>query len=253
MRVLKTGLKGPDVKQWQLFLISQGLQPGQPDGDFGRGTEAATIEFQKKQGLGADGKVGMQTFGRATQLGLEAAPAEDFPAKPSFPALTSNAARQQVFGKFTFEPNPLPGNAENIAITGTWQKDNIVPVVIPQLIGVPGAPSTGRIYFHKLAAPQLQAMWAEWETAGLLDRVQSWGGAFVPRFVRGSRTVLSNHSFGTAFDINMATNGLGVEPARLGMKGCVRELVPIAHKHGVYWGGHFSRRDGMHFEVAVLK
>jgi len=28
--------------------------------------------------------------------------------------------------------------------------------------------------------------------------------------------------------------------------------VPIAHDHGFYWGGHFSRSDGMHFEVAKL-
>ena len=35
-------------------------------------------------------------------------------------------------------------------------------------------------------------------------------------------------------------------------KGCVRELVPIAHDHGFYWGGHFTRQDGMHFELARL-
>ena len=40
------------------------------------------------------------------------------------------------------------------------------------------------------------------------------------------------------------------QPALLGEKGCVRELVPIAHDHGFYWGGHFTRQDGMHFEVA---
>lgn len=72
----------------------------------------------------------------------------------------------------------------------------------------------------------------------------------MPRFVRGSRTTLSNHSWGTAFDINYAWNCLGALPALRGEKGSVRELVPIAHRHGFYWGGHFSRRDGMHFEVA---
>ncbi len=126
-------------------------------------------------------------------------------------------------------------------------------VVIPELIGVQGAPRDGKIWFHKQGTAQLTALWGAWAQAGLIDRVLVWGGAFVPRFIRGSSTVLSNHSFGTAFDINMAQNGLGLEPARLGMKGCVRELVPIANKHGFYWGGHFSRRDGMHFEIARLK
>lgn len=51
-----------------------------------------------------------------------------------------------------------------------------------------------------------------------------------------------------------AYNPLGARPALVGQKGSVRELVPIANKWGFYWGGHYSgRKDGMHFEVAVLK
>ena len=93
----------------------------------------------------------------------------------------------------------------------------------------------------------------EWEKAGLLDRIISFGGGFEPRFVRGSTTTLSNHSFGSAFDINVAWNERGHRPALVGEKGSVRELVPIAHKWGFWWGGHFSTPDGMHFEVAVLR
>lgn len=37
-----------------------------------------------------------------------------------------------------------------------------------------------------------------------------------------------------------------------GDKGSVRKLVPIANERGFYWGGRFSRRDGMHFELAQL-
>jgi hypothetical protein len=65
--------------------------------------------------------------------------------------------------------------------------------------------------------------------------------------------VLSNHAFGSAFDINAALNPLGAEPALPGTPGCVYDMVRIAHDHGFYWGGHFSkRRDGMHFEVAEV-
>ena len=74
----------------------------------------------------------------------------------------------------------------------------------------------------------------------------------MPRFVRGSRTILSNHSFGTAFDINVPWNLLGSVPALVGQKGSVRELVPIANQNGFYWGGHFPRKDGMHFSIAKL-
>jgi hypothetical protein len=36
------------------------------------------------------------------------------------------------------------------------------------------------------------------------------------------------------------------------MPGCLLDLVPAANKFGFYWGDHFTRRDGMHFEVAKL-
>lgn len=46
-------------------------------------------------------------------------------------------------------------------------------------------------------------MWNEWEKAGLLDRILSFGGGFEPRFVRGSTTTLSNHSFGFRHSTSM--------------------------------------------------
>jgi len=73
-----------------------------------------------------------------------------------------------------------------------------------------------------------------------------------PRFIRGSRSILSNHAWYTAFDINYRWNMLGETPADIGEKGSVKELVPIAHDFGFYWGGHFRRRDGMHFEAAKV-
>jgi D-alanyl-D-alanine carboxypeptidase len=76
---------------------------------------------------------------------------------------------------------------------------------------------------------------------------------FEPRFVRGSTATLSNHSFGSAFDINSKWNERGHRPALVGEKGSTLELVPIAHKWGFWWGGHFTTPDGMHFEVAVVK
>ncbi len=109
------------------------------------------------------------------------------------------------------------------------------------------------VSFHKKGADALVAMFAAWEKAGLIGLILTWEGSFVPRFVRGSTRTLSNHAFGTAFDINAKWNAMGSRPALVGEKGCTRELVPIAHDHGFYWGGHFGRPDGMHFEVAEVK
>jgi hypothetical protein len=166
--------------------------------------------------------------------------------------LVGTAERQRLFGTFTFVADPKPGNKENIRITNDWPEKNIVKVSIP-VKSVLGRNGPLEFEFHRLAADQLIAMWLEWEKEGLLDRILTFDGSFVPRFIRRSTSILSNHAFGTAFDINAQFNPLGQEPAEMGAKGCVRELVPIANRFGFAWGGHFNKRpDGMHFEVARI-
>lgn len=261
-RVLRRGARGDDVEQWQLFLIGQELDPGTADGAFGAATLTATVEFQKKNSLDADGVVGRGTLTRALSLGFGSLDDPDdqdekgpnWPPPPDFRPLTSTTARQGLFGAFRFTASPQPGNREAITLLGDWEAENIVSVTIPQLKGVKGAPSSGTIRCHRLVKDQLAALFAAWERAGVLDRILTWGGSFVPRFIRGSDTTLSNHSFGSAFDINAQWNGFGAEPALVGRKGSVRELVEIANDHGFYWGGHYRRRrDGMHFEVSSIK
>jgi len=75
-----------------------------------------------------------------------------------------------------------------------------------------------------------------------------WGYAF--RKVRGSDSVTSNHSSGTAIDINATDHPLG----RVGT--FPAEQVPmiraLAKKYGLRWGGDYrTRKDEMHFEIAV--
>ena len=261
MRVLRKGMTGDDIERWQFFLVGQNHQL-EVNGNFGNDTFNATSAFQTENHLDVDGAVGPETLGRAMSLGLDpledaAAPANSgaaFPPRPNFNPLISTADRQNLFGKFDFVAAPVPSNPENIRILGTWEQDNIVRVQLPQLVGVQGAPHDGGVRFHKKAANQLVALWKAWEDAGFLDRVLTWDGSFVPRFIRGSRTVLSNHAFGTAFDINAALNPRGTRPLLVGKKGSVRELVTIANDHGFYWGGHFvAKPDGMHFEIAIVK
>jgi hypothetical protein len=174
-----------------------------------------------------------------------------FPPRPDFAAISS-AAREQTFGKPRFVASPQPGNPEHIEILDDWEVKNIKKVSIP-IKGIVGRPGPIEVRFHKLAADQLIELWLAWEKEGLLDRVLSFDGAYVPRFMRGSTTKLSNHAFGTAFDINASFNSLKARPALVGQRGSVRELVPIANDLGFFWGGFFNNRpDGMHFEVAEL-
>lgn len=258
MRVLKLGVAGGDVRKWQLFLVGQRLARFTPNGKFGPATRTATVAFQKKHGLDPDGKVGNRTLGRAMMLGFElidftGETGGGYPKEPRFRPLVGTTARQQAFGRFAFVPAPQPDNAEAIRITDDWESESIVRIAVPQLAGKRGAPASGAVRFHQRAATQLQDLFKAWSKARVLDRVLTWDGSFVARYIRGSDAVLSNHAFGSAFDINAALNPLGVEPAFPGKAGCVYDLVRIAHEHGFYWGGHFAgRRDGMHFEVAEL-
>ncbi len=261
MRVLRKGMTGDDVGRWQFFLVGQNHQL-EVNGNFNDDTYNATRAFQTDNHLDIDGRVGSETLGCAMTLGFDPldnsdAPANsgsNFPPPPNFNPLISTPERQNVFGRFEFASDPVPSNPENIRIKGNWEADSIVRVQLLQLVGVQGAPHDGGARFHKKAAEQLIGLWKAWGDGGLLDRILTWDGSFVPRFVRGSRTVLSNHAFGTAFDINASLNPRGTRPPLLGKKGCVRELATIANDNGFYWGGHFGQQpDGMHFEVAILK
>lgn len=62
LRAGSSGDDGNDVMQLQTRLAARGFPPGKIDGDFGPGTEAALINFQKSQGLVADGVAGPRTL-----------------------------------------------------------------------------------------------------------------------------------------------------------------------------------------------
>ena len=253
---IRLGDRGGPVGVWQAALIAAGfsLAPFGVDEHFGRLTHDMTRRYQRAHKLTPDGIVGPKTWSTVGDERTAPFPTVITPLQASpFPPLRGTAARQAVFGSFAFEPAPSASNPEAIRITDGWIQDNITKIHIPQLRGVRGAPRDGGIYFHKLAIDQLIGLFRAWEEAGLSDRVLSWAGSWVPRFIRGSRSVLSNHAFGSAFDINAAWNPLGATPADVGERGSVVELVPLAHKFGFYWGGHFgSRPDGMHFEVGKV-
>lgn len=256
MEVLRHGDTGKNVKLWQNFLRGQGYLII-VDGVFGEKTETASKEFQTKYKLSVDGVIGNKTFAKAMQLGFELVPDKinhhlgpNWPPKSNFPL--SSAQRQKLFGPLKYKSAGTKNNPEAIIITNNWQKDNLEFIEIPQLIGIKGTGKAKKFAFHKLAAFQIQKLFSVWEQAGLHHLILSWGGSWAPRFIRGSHTILSNHSFATAFDINVPWNLMGTQPALVGKKGSVRLLVPIACHFGMYWGGHFTRKDGMHFEVAKI-
>jgi hypothetical protein len=176
----------------------------------------------------------------------------NWPPRPDFPQLSDRGgAREKALGHIAY----VRAKGDFVTITNGWHKNNIVDIVVPQLANIRGG-NGGRLKFHRVAAEQMKRLWAAWEAAGLLRFVKTFDGAWVPRTIRLKPTVLSNHAYGTAFDINATWNGLMKIAALVGQEGSVRELVPLANAHGFYWGGHWNydgkgASDGMHFEWAV--
>jgi hypothetical protein len=258
LKLIKIGDNNDLVGDWQSFLRGEKLYYGEIDDDFGSKTDIATKKFQKKYGLKDDGIVGDSTFKKAIELGfnqnqvvISTTCNDSVPPKPDFLPLTGNTKREELFGKFDYKPSPTRDNPEAIIITDDWESKNIVRVNLPALSKATNGKFTA-MRFHKECEYQLVKMFERFEKENLHTRILSFGGSFVPRFIRGSRTQLSNHSWGSAFDVNVAQNGLNKTPAMIGEVGCVRELVPIANECGFYWGGHFTRMDGMHFEIAKI-
>ena len=259
MRVLYKGLIGEDVSSWQTFL--RGVNKTSKifvNGIFDEFTKIETENFQTKlpNKLAADGVVGNQTYAKALKMGFGALTDErtdensiTWPTKPANAKQLTDVERTRIFGQFSYIAAPTSQNAEAIKITDNWPTKNIVSVKLPQLVNVKGAPKNLSVSFHKLGAEQLKAAFIEIEKAGLLNKVLTHGGTWVPRFIRGSTTKLSNHALGTAIDINVEWNALGTHGALKDEVGSVRELVMIFYKNGFYWGNWFARQDPMHFEL----
>ncbi len=276
-----------EVQRWQFFLLKKGYTDNRRvDGDFGSKTQDATVRFQKDHGLPMSAELDDPTIDTARTLGYTvldrayytdpAKQGDAWPPKPAGLSTPSNASRNKHLTCFVFNQSPeghrttdaLDGINIKASCDGTvadWIREFVMDVALPSMPGTVGFPS--RMRCHRKVAPFALKLFDEWDRADLLHLVIGYSGDFVARYKRNrspdpgghgdkeSKSVgaLSNHAFASAFDINVAENGLDNVPAFIGRKGCVRELVTIANEIGFYWGGHFnSTRDGMHFEFAAF-
>lgn len=72
-------------------------------------------------------------------------------------------------------------------------------------------------------------------------------GALCARFIRGSTTSVSNHSWGTAIDLTLEGQ---LDPfADGGTQFGLLILAEYFNDEGWYWGAAYNREDSMHFEV----
>lgn len=81
---------------------------------------------------------------------------------------------------------------------------------------------------------------------GLVAELKTWDGCFNIRKKVGSATP-SLHSWGVAIDINAAWNGFNKPPTMSsGLVACFKDA-------GFDWGGEWSKPDGMHFQLGVIR
>jgi hypothetical protein len=154
---------------------------------------------------------------------------------------------REIYGTFAY--TEVKGGA--IKPDPAWARTNIRKFRIENALDGRGMD----LWVHVKAAPHFERAFAEIEAAGLLDRILTYDGSYVPRHMGWNPTrALSSHSWGVAVDFNTRWNGYGAEPAAMGALGSLREIVPFFERAGFAWGGRFapaSLRDGMHFELAV--
>ena len=159
----------------------------------------------------------------------------------------SHAQRVTLFGHVTFKPHPTKNDPDAVIMPWDWKAKHLREYMVPQLarLGV-----NHSVTFHYKSGPRMVKLWQAWDDRGYLDAVATWNGSFVTRFKRGSARAneydLSNHSWGTAFDINARLMPRGTPIAKVPPE--FLELVPVAEEFGFAWGGYFGTPDPMHFE-----
>jgi hypothetical protein len=114
---------------------------------------------------------------------------------------------------------------------------------------IPG--TTIKLTCNKAVAPLLVGFAAEFhELIEPIDEggLDDWGYCY--REIRGSSTNLSNHSSGTAIDLNATKHPLGKAGTFPLAK--VAMIQALAKKYSLRWGGDYiGRKDEMHFEIAI--
>jgi hypothetical protein len=76
-------------------------------------------------------------------------------------------------------------------------------------------------------------------------------GMLCARLVRGSAVSISNHSWGTAIDLNL--NGMLDQRGNRRVQVGLARIAPIFNRHGCFWGAAFPVEDAMHFELSDQK
>lgn len=102
-----------------------------------------------------------------------------------------------------------------------------------------------RLYCNREMVEPLTKAFKNLIETGHVQELKTWDGCFNIRRKRGASTP-SLHSWGLAIDVNAAWNGFGKTPIL--SDGFVRCFTNA----GFDWGGIWSKKDGMHFQLSKI-
>jgi hypothetical protein len=110
-------------------------------------------------------------------------------------------------------------------------------------LGTIGFPK--KIFINKDFKPVLEKALRNLISRELTKELKTWDGVFIIRTKRALKS-LSLHSWAIAVDVNQAENQLNMTPK------LSPNFVKCFTDAGCTWGGTWTRKDGMHFELASI-
>ncbi len=243
-----------DVLIVQRLLVRNGVDPGAIDGCCRPQTVRAIIEFQSRYVAHPDGCVDPNgaTLRYLNNPGTPVMPAK--PAATVIPAqsltacvprparATINLGLTAVSNAFMLQTLGQPRasySSDCQPMTNAALRRHVVTESVGRFKATGLRPAVSSL---QTALSQVQreqpALYAILGTAGML----------CCRYVRGSQTAISNHSWGTAIDftLNGVLDRRGDDQVQVGLT----LMAPIMNQHGWYWGAAFRTEDAMHFEAS---
>jgi len=139
----------------------------------------------------------------------------------------------------------------------SFEKKHMVLVQIDEF-GFDSPVLPKQIYANRTLVPRLIKVLQQLNEKGLIGEIRTWDGLYNVRYMRGSKSVLSRHSWGLAVDLNATWNPLvKVTPANRAQmrKKHVKwseKFLQVWRDNGFECGADWKDRlDGMHFELII--
>jgi hypothetical protein len=102
-----------------------------------------------------------------------------------------------------------------------------------------------KIYCNKDMVKPLSMAFKKLIDTKAVNELKTWDGCFNIRNKRGLSSY-SLHSWGIAVDVNAFENGLNKTPK------LSKQFVECFTTSGFDWGGTWTRKDGMHFQLSKI-